>query len=489
MQWGDVERRAEWNIENRASFSGNNTLFFESVAGSETPVYESSPYINTSSLHDGKRPTPRSIAATFSISEKLQECSRTLGVSEESLLDHGPTIAEISQRVDTFLARVNSTLPTMFSTKLRNPCWTVEKLNFSNYQINKIMSRFRPVDGRRARPIVGGRIFDQYLSKPISENSTSRKSLLCLPYFFLAGFPKSATTTVHSMLSKLPGIVASGQGKEPHWWTRALYLSGPKFSSKLIPIAFMSYAHFFDSISLRLLPELDQVESKNASLITYDGSQSILWDSNFFYGGQDFCAMPVVISTILPHAKFIVVMRNPVTRLYSHFMYSYKLRYGAYKNWPESVRRNGSRIFHDTMVTDVADYRACLERMSAFECASSSVAPATELDSTQLNRRITIGLYVVHIKKWMQFYPKENFLFLKMEDLTQDAYEAATKITNFLDLDPVSNEDISLEKKNVLSHNFQPMEERTKSLLEEFYRPFNEALAALLHDDRYLWKD
>ena len=42
---------------------------------------------------------------------------------------------------------------------------------------------------------------------------------------------------------------------------------------------------------------------------------------------------------------------------------------------------------------------------------------------------------------------------------------------------------------NQNSQNIGPMLKETQTLLDDFYRPFNELLAELLHDDKYLWKD
>jgi len=52
-----------------------------------------------------------------------------------------------------------------------------------------------------------------------SQKYIERDQLICLPSFFLAGFPKSRTSTFHEMLSLHPYIEALSV-KEPQWWTR-----------------------------------------------------------------------------------------------------------------------------------------------------------------------------------------------------------------------------------------------------------------------------
>ena len=98
---------------------------------------------------------------------------------------------------------------------------------------------------------------------------------------------------------------------------RALHLS-----TVSMDIEYVSTVSHCNTLFFGIPSELDSWFSllwpgRKHSVITYDGSQSTLWDSNFFYKGQEYCVMPAVISRVLPNAKFIIVMRNPVTSLYS----------------------------------------------------------------------------------------------------------------------------------------------------------------------------
>ena len=446
--------------------------------------------ISTTSIQPAKKEN----MTTLPMLEDLHRCSRALNVSKNSLSINRDTIVEVSRRADTFLEKIKPFIP-QFSSKYKNPCWTAEKLSVSSSHMKKILHPFFFDTSRRVKP--GMEIkFSRYLRKPAKNNSTNRTKVLCLPYFFLAGFPKSASTTLHHVLSELPGVVAP-EGKEPHWWTRVLSLSNSKkFDPEYIPIAFMAYIYFFDTISSRLDKKPNQAKTDVMNLITYDGSQCTLWDSNFFYRDQDFCAMPAVMSRVLPNAKFIVVMRNPVTRLYSHFKYSCKLQYGKLEKWPVEMREKGTALFHEQVTKDIMAFNDCLETKSAFECASSSIVQHSHSNESsncgRVQHRLAIGLYVIHIKKWLQFYPQENFLFLRMEDLTRNARETIHKITNFLDLPSPSvamqGEEL-FERENALRGISRPMLEKTKSVLDNFYGPFNKALATLLNDDRYLWND
>lgn len=434
--------------------------------------------------------------------QDLERCSRAMGISEESLLlESGGdrSIEEVSRRAGLFLQTIQNLLPSEFSSKYRNPCWEAEQ-PIKNLHWESVLPYFQPRVGLKPRP--HEKDFSRFILKPIrsrhgNKHSAKDSTLLCLPYFFLAGFPKSGSTTIHKVLQGLPRVLGPTE-KEPHWWTRVLDLgkSAEDFDVKYLDIGFIAYTFFFKTTSYILTRTTKQLGLGSKEFITYDGSQSTLWDSNFYYNGQDYCAMPAVVSRVLPDAKFIVVMRNPVSRVYSHFFYSCKLHYGKVHKWPLEMRKKGGELFHREVKRAIDEFNLCTETMSVFECVSLRSSITETSDQSECGvvwHRLTIGLYAVHIKKWLQFYPQENFLFIKMEDISKYPFGTVSNITRFLNLIPASQEfvDEKIDKpQNILaSSSISAMEQRTKNLLDKFYRPFNEELAKMLNDDRFLWKD
>lgn len=81
-----------------------------------------------------------------------------------------------------------------------------------------------------------------------------------------------------------------------------------------------------------------------------------------------------------------------------------------------------------------------------------------------------------------------------MEDYDSGPREYLKDIFSFLELDmPVDDEEwatiIGPAVKNQHRVERQPMLAETKSLLEQFYRPYNILLARALKDRRFLWGD
>ena len=382
--------------------------------------------------------------------QDLERCSLALGMTEQSLILNRESIVEVSRRAEIFLEKIAVMLPENYLRKYSNPCWMAEKpKGYYPGRDKRLMVYFNPAHERIQKNATADRLA-RLLSKPVGDTFNGSKRLNCLPSFFLAGFPKCASTTVHCALRKHPQIVTPFK-KEPNYWARGLRLS----QSEYISASFMTYTIFFKQLSTRLA-------ASPMDLITYDGSQSTLWDSNFFYKGQEYCAMPAVISRVLPNAKFIIVMRNPVARLYSHFMMNNRFSFGKQVNqWPRALRENGAAIFHAEVMAEMENFNDCRTNKSLLECVNVWITskPVTIEGITFNNRfyRLSVGLYAVHIRKWLQFYPRENFLFIRTEDISSNSTELVSQITEFLGISPVSEEmtrDMFKEEYNVFNATF-----------------------------------
>jgi N-acetylgalactosamine 4-sulfate 6-O-sulfotransferase len=301
--------------------------------------------------------------------------------------------------------------------------------------------------------------------------NSKERVLQCLPSFFLAGFPKCGTTTVHTALHQHT-LIPEPIMKEPHWWTR------------------MSLVHNLNHLQLQIArylsffyQEANMNIKKNPRLLIYDGSQSTLWDSNFvFSDGQDYCAMPTAVSNILPSAKFIVVMREPASRTYSHYCFSCAWR---------GRKSPGRKEFHNAIQAEVSRFNQCLSaNRTAFECASSAVSIMTTR-CKNLGHRLDISLYYIHLHKWLQFYPRENFLYLRLEDLPRDPQTFMRRITKFLGIpDTYVIDSLWLKRHSEnKQRDYMPMLPETQALLSKFFHPFNKKLVELTGDSGFLWQD
>ena len=110
--------------------------------------------------------------------------------------------------------------------------------------------------------------------------------------------------------------------------------------------------------------------------------------------------------------------------------------------------------------------------------------------------RLRIGQYSFFIDRWLENIERHHFCFIRFEDYVEDPNRMINdKIYPFLNLQSQHEMTETSYKHSVKHKNDNryykgvSMHNKTRDLLTEFYRPFNEGLAKLLNDDSYLWLD
>lgn len=102
--------------------------------------------------------------------------------------------------------------------------------------------------------------------------------------------------------------------------------------------------------------------------------------------------VPKKVYEFNPHAKLIYILRNPVERIYSGYWHDFRVGRNRSKSFSELIR--DPNYIH----MDISDYYN-------------------------------------QIQLWLQYYPLENFLFLKFEDFKRDYDNTIKKCFDFLGLD------------------------------------------------------
>lgn len=415
------------------------------------------------------------VADSRTLHRDVEECCINMGVVTDVL--QGRDFDEVVQFADNLINSYHSVIPKAFLTKYKNPCW------YSNIS-QDAMSALSQLDNIKS---ANGFLLNQ-LTHRVFKGSHSKNNLLCLPYFFVAGYPKCATTTLDVGLRRHSQIVGPAE-KEPHWWTR-----GPHVKGSVENLGALSVARY----SLFFKPLADELElSSHRDLITYDASQSTLWDSPVTNSGLDYCLLPAVMSRLLPSARFVVMMRNPVNRLISHYIWSCSYHNGKdVSKWPTEVLQKGPQLFHEQVEQLMVWFDKCTQSESIYECVTARrFSIASNLTNTcgKIGHRLTIGMYHIHIRKWLQFFPRDQFLFLRMEDFISDPFMTMQRLTVFLDISPISRDEArewfseKVNQRTKEQDSLFRIQPSTKQLLKEFYSPHNELLADLLGDSRFLW--
>ena len=165
-------------------------------------------------------------------------------------------------------------------------------------------------------------------------------------------------------------------------------------------------------------------------------------------------AVPKRAADLIPEAKLIVIMREPVTRAYSQYQHECADGYEQL-TFQEAVAMEAQRLgnTHEMLA------QGLIQRSHAHQHFSY----------------IRRGLYAEQIERWQKHYPVESFLFLRAEDLFDAPQDTFDRACCFLGLSNFALNDDS--GRNLRSYDGMPSEIRAE--LTALYDQPNRRLATL----------
>jgi hypothetical protein len=166
-------------------------------------------------------------------------------------------------------------------------------------------------------------------------------------------------------------------------------------------------------------------------------------------------AVPRRMRALLPDAKLIVLLRDPVRRAYSHY-------------WHERDKGREKLEFDAAIAAEA-------ERLGD---AHQRLADGT-LERSFAHQHFSYlarGRYVEQLEGWFSEYPREQFLILRFEDLAKEPLATLNATLGFLGLPPATQ--VDLEARN--TRRYPPMAEAVAAQLRDYFEPFNRRLEALL---------
>ena len=174
----------------------------------------------------------------------------------------------------------------------------------------------------------------------------------------------------------------------------------------------------------------------------------------------------------LPNVKFVVIIRNPIDRAfaeYNHFMQEFPASYSYC--WEEP-----GFSFLENIKTE----------LSSINELKKHQADWYNLDTGTNGRLIINGIYAPVLKHFKQELElnEETLKVISLESLVTDSEKIFNEIFDFLGIE---NQSINLRKYNSFSAN-ENIDEESKQLLSEFYKPFNQELFDFLGYEIKEWK-
>lgn len=251
-----------------------------------------------------------------------------------------------------------------------------------------------------------------------------------LPDFYILGAAKSGTSSLYEYLIQHP-FIHSAFTKEPRFFDKYFY-KGINWYKIQFPTKIQK---FIDEKFLK--------------------KKFLTGESTVRYLDHPF--VPQRIKKITPNAKFIILLRNPIDRAFSHYtMMEHKHKEDL--SFDEAISKESERTREEF---------AMMEKDENYY--SSEYYHHAYLDR---------GIYYKKIEKWFKVFPKEQFLIIQSEELFKNPNETYQQIIKFLNLP-----DWKLKNYSIVGpgkYKKQKISNEARKKLTEFFKPHNERLFELL---------
>jgi hypothetical protein len=168
---------------------------------------------------------------------------------------------------------------------------------------------------------------------------------------------------------------------------------------------------------------------------------------------------PTRAAATVPGAKLIALLRDPVTRAFSH--------------WQHNASRGLETVGFDAALdAEAARVDGEGERLAA--------DPTYRSDAHRLWSYMARGQYAEQLERWLAHYSREQLLVLRSEDLYERPAATHRRVLAFLELQAA---ELDSYPRYTRRTSTAQMSEAARARLTTHFRPHNERLAALLGHD------
>ena len=253
-----------------------------------------------------------------------------------------------------------------------------------------------------------------------------------LPIFVIVGAQKSGTTSLYRYLIKHPFIYPTFKKKEPHFFDI-------DFSKGLF-----WYRSFFPTKIFKFI--LEKICRRDV----------IIGEKSPYYILHPH--VPKRLYSINQNIKIIILLRNPVDRTYSHYFHSRTTGVETL-SFEKALEKEEKRINGE------------FEKIIENENYVSRVFPGVAYK--------TRSIYINQIKNWFKYFPKEQILIIRSEELFKDPQKIMNTTFKFLGI-PICK--IKIFKK-FHSETRERMDPNTRVYLINYFKLFNQQLYKYLERD------
>ena len=298
-----------------------------------------------------------------------------------------------------------------------------------------------------------------------------------VPAFLVLGAKKCGTTGLFQTLEMHPRIVR-GRTKELQFF---------------VPKRFQSSFVEDDNRTIRVHDARDALFSRqfptpllqnNTQLITGEATPD-------YFMFPDLAGMAILCT--IPWAKFVVVLRDPIERLYSHYNYlspkghgktaGHRKKMATFEDWI----RNDIRILQNVGVlpqnlSQVPSYMGSQEEREGWLRYQSMLKPGAANPGS--DRHFVRSLYAPQLEQWMHLMrqfgkdPKKDLRVIFSKDLKRNS-KVINELFQWLGLPAIPN--INVKQSMITQYFSPPMSSQLKNFLKEtIFDHFNARLFQLL---------
>ena len=192
--------------------------------------------------------------------------------------------------------------------------------------------------------------------------------------------------------------------------------------------------------------------------------QPIILESSVSYSKRKVKEVLLGIHHIVPNAKLLYIMRDPVERLFSSYRFDFQYRV-------DGIGVQSPKGFHEYI-------------------SNALESPTYSHISRPTKEKFTTGQYIDRIKRAVHTFGREKVLAIQFEEFTLDPVQCIRdNVLPFLSIPDYSPEilaNISTEVTNPSELQYEMLNE-TRARLQDYYRPYNNELSQLLDDDKWNW--
>lgn len=283
---------------------------------------------------------------------------------------------------------------------------------------------------RLPRPVYRSLVGSYHDLRRLSGRGPGRGRLL--PDFVIAGAAKAGTTSLFGWLSEHP-FIAPACKKEVHYFDYN-HFRGEDWYRKHFPPA-----------------------SDRERFASEHGVPFLTGEASPSYLSHQWA--PERLARLVPDAKLLIAMRNPVDRAYSQFQMS--------------------RRENEEPLESFVDAVAAEEQRLAPERARMLADPAYNSWPIGCWSYLMRGRYAEQLERWMEFFRPEQFHFLTLEQLAVDPQRELDRVHEFLGVP--SHEYESLPRLHVAAYDSIGSDARER--LSDYFRPHNERLYEMVGTD------